>query len=219
MKPTIVVITGPTCAGKSTLERLLCKETPFVRFISHTTRLPRVGEQTGEDYHFQTDEAYDKLEAEGRFLETVWVHGHRYGTSSEQLQRMLDAEGSPVIVMDPAGRASLIKWARMNKHPIVPVFLNSNPTTRASRYITRIWNDISTRGATTVEWLLDRHAIRLGYMLAEETKWQSHDHPNAIAIDDFDENSQKFAVAQIMAKVWVASAQSDRRVTGTAVGA
>ena len=52
--PPALVLCGPSGAGKSTLMKLLTSEfrEQFGFSVSHTTRSPRPGEQTGQDYHF-----------------------------------------------------------------------------------------------------------------------------------------------------------------------
>lgn len=60
MKPFIVTITGPSCAGKTTLADQLVKEHDFVRLITTTTRPSRVGERLGVDYHFVTHDEFAK---------------------------------------------------------------------------------------------------------------------------------------------------------------
>jgi guanylate kinase len=55
MNNTLITLTGPSCAGKTTLEDRLIKA-GFDRVISNTTRAPRRGEIDGVHYHFRTPE-------------------------------------------------------------------------------------------------------------------------------------------------------------------
>ncbi len=54
--------------------------------VSHTTRPKRAGERDGRDYHFVTDEEFDRLVKEDAFVEWARVHLHRYGTSKQALR-------------------------------------------------------------------------------------------------------------------------------------
>ena len=66
----VVVITGPSGVGKGTLIRLLRERLPDLGLsVSATTRAPRPGEVDGFDYHFLTDTEFDRLVAEGAFVE------------------------------------------------------------------------------------------------------------------------------------------------------
>jgi guanylate kinase len=71
----LIVISGPTASGKSTLWRRLVQR-PGVRFsVSATTRPPRPDEVDGRDYHFISQTEFDRRVAAGDFLEWARVHG------------------------------------------------------------------------------------------------------------------------------------------------
>ena len=75
------VMSGPSGSGKSTLARRLLESIPGLSFsVSYTTRPRREGEKDGIDYHFVDDATFDRMAAEGAFLEWARVHDRRYGT-------------------------------------------------------------------------------------------------------------------------------------------
>jgi len=85
--PRLFVVSGPSGVGKSTILRKLVPRVPGLSFaVSHTTRPKRAGERDGRDYHFVTDEEFDRLVKEDAFVEWARVHLHRYGTSKQALR-------------------------------------------------------------------------------------------------------------------------------------
>ncbi len=94
----LVIVSSPSGAGKTTLARRLLGE--FVSraefSVSFTTRKPRVGERDGVDYRFVNDDEFDRMVEAGEFAEWAEVHGNRYGTSREAVDRAL-VDGRDVI--------------------------------------------------------------------------------------------------------------------------
>ncbi|HEY8027904.1 MAG TPA: guanylate kinase [Gaiellaceae bacterium] len=103
--PSVIVVTGPSGAGKGTLIREVLSHVPGVgATVSATTRTRRPGEQDGREYYFLTlEEFLDRIE-KGQFLEHVtYVSGHRYGTLRSELDR-LKAEGKvPLLELETEG--------------------------------------------------------------------------------------------------------------------
>src|SRR5690625_7883273 len=78
----LTVLAGPTAVGKGTVSADIRRRYPEVWLsVSATTRKPRPGEVDGVHYHFLSDAEFDRMVAEGEFLEWALVHGrNRYGT-------------------------------------------------------------------------------------------------------------------------------------------
>lgn len=93
-----VVITGPSGVGKGTLIRSLRERMPQLQLsISATTRLPRAGETQGVDYHFMSDEEFERHVRDGDFVEHADYAGARYGTLRSELDTRT-ASGAPVLL-------------------------------------------------------------------------------------------------------------------------
>ncbi|MFO1462353.1 MAG: guanylate kinase [bacterium] len=105
----LFVVSGASGTGKTTLCRELERELGLFFSVSATTRPPRAGEVEGRDYRFLSPEEFDKMVAADRFLEWATVHGQRYGTPREPIERNL-AEGRDVLLdLDTQGALQLKK--------------------------------------------------------------------------------------------------------------
>jgi guanylate kinase len=103
--PSVIVVTGPSGAGKGTLIREVLSRVPGpAHSVSATTRDRRPGEVDGREYYFLSlTDFLDRIER-GEFLEHVtYVSGHRYGTLRSELDR-LRAEGKvPLLELETEG--------------------------------------------------------------------------------------------------------------------
>ncbi|MFW6133701.1 MAG: guanylate kinase [Planctomycetota bacterium] len=93
----LVVITGPSGVGKSTITRAVRRRTGAGFSVSVTTRPPREGEVDGRDYRFIDDETFQRMIHNGELLEWAEVFGERYGTPAEPVRRAI-ARGETVIL-------------------------------------------------------------------------------------------------------------------------
>ncbi len=115
----LVVLSGPTASGKSTLWRRLVQH-PGVGFsVSATTRPPRPGERDGRDYWFLDEASFDRHLAAGDFLEWAEVHGRRYGTLRSQIEAALERGEDIVLEIDVEGAARV----RRSGLPVVSIFV------------------------------------------------------------------------------------------------
>lgn len=94
---SLVIISSPSGAGKTTLAHRLIREFNQVKFsVSFTTRKPRHNERDGIDYSFVTDAQFETMANAGEFAEWAVVHGNRYGTSRQVVETAL-TEGQDVV--------------------------------------------------------------------------------------------------------------------------
>jgi len=78
---TMIILSSPSGAGKTTLVRLLSKLDNFEVSISHTTRQPRQDEKPNKDYYFVNDTEFKRLIKNQEFLEYAKVFNNLYGTT------------------------------------------------------------------------------------------------------------------------------------------
>jgi len=107
----LVVISGPSGAGKTTVLRQLFACCPrLVPSISATTRPPRPGEVNGIDYHFLTPEQFAARRAAGDFIECfeVFGSGYWYGTLREEVTPRLASGKWVVLEIDVDGAQAVV---------------------------------------------------------------------------------------------------------------
>jgi guanylate kinase len=100
----LFVISAPSGAGKTSLVKALLERLPGLCVsISHTTRPARPNERNGREYYFVDDAQFDRLKAEGAFLEHARVFDHQYGTGRAQLAEKLAAGRDVILEIDWQG--------------------------------------------------------------------------------------------------------------------
>lgn len=110
MKGNLIIVSSPSGGGKGTLiKEVLGSVADLGYSVSYTTREPRFGEEEGRHYHFVSPgEFHDEIKA-GGFLEYAEVHGHLYGTSLVQAER-ITSEGKDIILeIDVQGAATVLE--------------------------------------------------------------------------------------------------------------
>ncbi len=195
----VVVLSGPSAVGKSTVVRCLRDQVPDLHFsVSATTRAPRPGEVDGVDYSFVTDERFQQLIDDGALLEWADIHGglHRSGTPAAPILAAT-AAGLPVLIeVDLAGARAV----KRSMPEVITVFL-APPS----------WEELESRLAGRGTESPEAMARRLATARAE-----------LAAQDDFDEvvvNSQlESACAELVSllvdhDVWRRRAASGPRAT------
>jgi guanylate kinase len=107
--PMLVVVSGPSGVGKSTIVAQLAAARPqVVPIVTATTRARRPGEIDKVHYHFIGIEEFDALRDRGGLLESAIVHGTDwYGTPIEQVRGILAAGRDAILTIDPQGARSV----------------------------------------------------------------------------------------------------------------
>ncbi len=113
---SVIVMSGPSGVGKSTLLQPLLAESDLLEFsVSCTTRDPRAGEVDGEHYHFISKEDFELKITAGEFLEFANVHGNYYGTLLSSIEARV-LEGFDVILdIDVQGAMQLKDILKKNE--------------------------------------------------------------------------------------------------------
>ena len=100
----LFVVAAPSGTGKSSLVKALLEvDSRMELSVSHTTRAPRGQEVDGREYHFVDNATFDRMVAEGAFLEWAHVHNNRYGTSRAGIEAMIGQGKDVVLEIDYQG--------------------------------------------------------------------------------------------------------------------
>jgi guanylate kinase len=108
-KGKLVVVSGPSGVGKSTITRPAMKLAGAVYSVSATTRQPRPGEVDKVDYHFVTRNEFEKMIADDKLLEWAEVFGNLYGTPVKPVMQMIEQGKTVVLEIDVQGGLQVFK--------------------------------------------------------------------------------------------------------------
>ena len=99
----LLVVSGPSGVGKSTITNQLRTDDRFWISISVTTRKIRTGETNAVDYHFVSDEHFAKMVDKNEFLEWADFAGARYGTPKQFVDEHLNNGKSVLLELEISG--------------------------------------------------------------------------------------------------------------------
>ena len=111
----MIVIVGASASGKSTVQKILCKDEKYQPLVSYTTRKPREGEIDGVDYHFIDKSQFRRMAIQDFFAEIAEYNGWYYGIAKS------DIKDDTVGVLTPHGLRMLKKFPELN---ITSFYLN-----------------------------------------------------------------------------------------------
>lgn len=137
----LILLIGPTCSGKSTLEKAL-NANGIPSIVSYTTRAPRTGEIDGVDYHFLTREDVDALEITGQIVQKVEFTFQYYGSTLDSIENAFAKSDVAVIVVEPTGLSQFLEYAsNTGAFEVVSVYVNGTYASLVTRLLDRYAHD------------------------------------------------------------------------------
>jgi guanylate kinase len=163
----VITLTGPSCAGKSTIEAEL-RSLGCGRVISHTTRPMRAGEVNGEHYHFVTPLVFERMLNNGDFIEVVEFGGNGYAVAAPSMIAATKGAKHTVVVVEPNGALQIHRFCRQQGLKSFAVWVDCSVEEQARRWVSRLAADLmSGKGTVGV------NAGRLAMMMTEEQGWRA----------------------------------------------
>ncbi|OPZ36020.1 MAG: Guanylate kinase [Tenericutes bacterium ADurb.BinA155] len=124
----MILLVGASASGKTEIAKYLRSRYGIVKAITHTSRLPRVGEKDGVDYFFVSEDAFKKLMVENKLVEHTYYNGHYYGCSKSQVN------DDKCVVVDPNG---LKNFLALEDPRLITFYLEAPEAVREKRMIGR----------------------------------------------------------------------------------
>jgi len=198
LRGNILIISGPSGSGKSSLMSKMINTIDDIHFsISTTTRERRKGEEEGRDYHYITKDEFRQDIADGTFLEWAKVHDNYYGTSLKPILKALHQGKLVVFDIDVQGH----KIAREKFGNIITsVFL-----TTINQEVLR--KRLEDRGTDTKE-VIEK---RIGNAVSEMTRVREFDY--ILINDNFEETLNKLLSIAISSRTKVSSIDSEEFIS------
>lgn len=187
--PPLIVVSGASGSGKTSICRKIAAEFGLYYSVSHTTRPKRAKEEDGKDYFFVTTDEFKKLIKAGEFLEWAPVYDNYYGTSKRIIEEKLAAGMGVILDVDTQGAASI----KALFPDAVLIFLNT-PS------LMDLQNRLTKRGRDSG----DEIKKRVAYAENENAKMGQYDY--VVLNDDFDRAVDE--VKAIVRSQWSPSTKS-----------
>ena len=119
----LVVLSAPSGCGKTSIvERLLKRHPDWIRSVSATTRPPRAGEKSGEDYLFLSKPEFEKMKVEKKLLEWAEIYGHFYGTPKPFITEQVGKGKVVLLTIDVQGSRQ-VKESCGKDYSLVSIFI------------------------------------------------------------------------------------------------
>jgi guanylate kinase len=168
----LIVVSGPSGAGKDTLIRSALEAVPELALIaSATTRKPREGEIDGRDHVFLSHEEFERWIEEDRLLEWAEYSGNLYGTPKQSVEELLENGRSVILRIELQG-ARQIKERRPDA---VMLFVRAPSLEETRRRLesraTETSESLESRMATAIEEIAARDEF--DYEVVNENREQA----------------------------------------------
>ncbi len=146
--PRLLVVSGPSGSGKSSIVRELIERLGIEFSVSATTRLPRPGERHGVHYNFISRRDFEKMIEDDELLEWAIYNNRYYGTPQGPIEETLDDQRDILLEIEIQGA----RQVRERKPEAIMYFIAPPSLEELERRLRR-------RGDTSDEDIEDRLEI------------------------------------------------------------
>lgn len=108
----LLVVSGPSGVGKSTITNKLRADERFWISVSVTTRRIRTGEVDGVDYHFVSDDKFEEMIKANEFLEFAEFAGAKYGTPKKAVESAIQSGKNVILEIELNGARQVRKSSK-----------------------------------------------------------------------------------------------------------
>ncbi len=139
--PKIIVITGPSGSGQTSLASALLKKRKCLGLVRGTTTRPRQKRRGGDrDHIFVRPATFLELKRSGAFVETDRNVGHYYGTSWREINRVLRQGKIPLLTLTVPGFRKIVK---SNRFEVCSIFIKAENLSILKKRILARQKDLS----------------------------------------------------------------------------
>ncbi len=158
----LIILSAPSGTGKTSICKELLKRNKNWKFsVSATTREQRSNETDGKDYIFMNIKEFEHKQNFGEFLEWEFVHGNRYATPIEPIEKAIESNNVILLDIDVKGSMNIIEEFEEN---VISIFIE--PPGFNNEEQLEILNDrLKKRGQseTLINQRLKRFELEMGY--------------------------------------------------------
>ena len=168
-KGKLIILSAPSGTGKTSICKELLKRNENWKFsISATTRVKRADEVDGKDYIFMNIEQFEHKQNFGEFLEWEFVHGNRYATPIEPVEKVIDSNNVILLDIDVKGSMNIIEEFEEN---VISIFIEP-PGFSDEEKLEILNNRLMKRGQS--ETLINQRLKRFELEMSYKEKFEYH---------------------------------------------
>ena len=160
-KGLLLVVSGPSGAGKGTICKELVKDENIKYSISATTRAPRGSEANGKDYFFLSTEEFEQRINTDGFLEWAKVYDRYYGTPRDFVEEVIDDGKACILEIDVQGALKI-----RDSFPEAVLIFILPPS------LSELYRRLKDRGTESEEQI----QTRMSWVLGEITQIEKYDY-------------------------------------------
>ena len=168
-KGKLIILSAPSGTGKTSICKELLKRNENWKFsISATTREQREDEIDGNDYIFMNIKQFEHKQNFGEFLEWEFVHGNRYATPIEPIEKAIESNEIILLDIDVKGSMNIIEEFEEN---VISIFIEP-PGFNNEEQLEILHDRLKKRGQS--ETLINQRLKRFELEMSYKDKFMHH---------------------------------------------